>query len=271
MKRIIRYLLLLTPFCIIECGCLHLQKEKDVLFQTSTITALLEGVFEGDITYKEVKRHGDFGIGTFNSLDGEMIGLEGRFYQIKADGLAYPFDDYMKTPFASVTFFEPDKTLLLNRHMDIEQLKQYLDNLLPTKNIFYAIKIEGIFEYIKARSVPCQKKPYPQVSEILKNQPIFEFQDVKGIMLGFRIPWYMKGIIVTDYHFHFITGDKKVGGHILEARLKDVKVEIDYTTELHLVLSKTDEFYKANLGENKPLDINMGVENMGQLSGDKKE
>jgi acetolactate decarboxylase len=130
--RITRYLFIVLLLAITTSisGCLHclhcppsgkdvvylpLPQGKDVLFQVSTIDALLEGIYDGDITCKELKNHGDFGIGTFNGLDGEMIELDGNLYQVRANGVAYPADDSTKVPFAAVTFFEPDKTVLLNK------------------------------------------------------------------------------------------------------------------------------------------------------------
>ena len=234
--KIIRYLLVATSLLIAISGCSRVQENKDVLFQASTMNAILERVYDGEITYKELKQHGDFGIGTFNGLDGELFALEGKFYQIKADGIAYPVDDSMKTPFAVVTFFEPDKSVLLDEASDYKQLQQYLDNLLPKKDIFYAIKIEGAFKYIKARNIPKQNKPYPQFSEVVKNQIIFEFHNVEGTIVGFRSPAYIEGINVPGYHFHFITKDKKTGGHLLECQMQNAKIEIDYTSEFHMVL-----------------------------------
>jgi len=162
--------------------------------------------------------------------------LEGKFYQIKADGIAYPVDDSMKTPFAVVTFFEPDKSVLLDEASDYKELQQYLDNLLPKKDIFYAIKIEGAFKYIKARNIPKQNKPYPPFSEVVKNQLIFEFHNVEGTIVGFRCPAYIERINVPGYHFHFITKDKKTGGHLLECQMQNAKIEIDYTPEFHMIL-----------------------------------
>lgn len=49
------------------------------IFQLSTINALLEGVFDGNMSYGQLKQHGDFGIGTFNGLDGEMIAFDAAF------------------------------------------------------------------------------------------------------------------------------------------------------------------------------------------------
>jgi len=239
MMKIIRYLLVVTSLVIGISGCSCLQENKDVLFQVSTMNAIFKGVYDGEITYGKLKQHGDFGIGTFNGLDGELFALEGKFYRIKADGIAYPVDDSMKTPFAVVTFFEPDKSVLLDEAFDYKQLQQYLDNLFPAKDIFYAIKIEGTFEYVKARNIPMQNKPYPQFSEVVKNQIIFEFHDVEGTMVGFWCPAYLEEINVPGYHFHFITKDKKTGGHLLECRMENVKIEIDYTPEFHVTLSES--------------------------------
>ena len=255
MSRTVSCLLTGIFLIVVVCGCSHLQKNDDVLFQTSTINALLEGVYDGEITFRELGQHGDFGIGTFNGLDGEMIGLDGSFYQVKADGVAYPVDDSMKTPFAVVTFFESDRSVLLDKTVDYKQLEQYLDSLLPTKSIFYAIRITGTFEYIKTRSVPGQKKPYPRLVEVVKNQPTFEFSDVKGIMVGFRCPVYVEGINVPGYHIHFITSDRKSGGHLLECRMEDVKIEIDDTSRFYMVLPESGEFHEVDLTEDKQAEL----------------
>ena len=244
-----RQLLLAITLVILICGRSYAQKNEEVLYQTSTINALLDEVYDGNMTFGELKRHGDLGLGTFNNLDGEMIGLDGTFYQIKADGVAYPVNDSMKTPFAVVTFFESDKTKELDKSVNYEQLKLYLDDILPTENIFYAFKIEGTFEYIKARSVPGQNKPYPPLVEIVKDQPIFEFHDVEGTLVGSWFPGYMKGINVPGYHFHFITEDKKAGGHLLECQTENVKIGIDYTSNSYLALPEDEGFYKAELSK----------------------
>lgn len=284
--RISRYLLMVPLLVIITStsGCLHgshcpyyppqgkdvvcLPQGRDILFQVSTIDALLEGVYDGDITCRELKSHGDFGIGTFNGLDGEMIGLDGNFYQVRADGVAYVADDSAKVPFAAVTFFDSDKTVSLNKDMihdtvhdtdrdiDYKHLEQYLDTLLPTKNIFYAIKITGNYNYIKTRSVPRQNRPYPPLVEAVKHQPTFEFHNVKGTIAGFRCPEYVEGINVPSYHLHFITEDRKAGGHLLECQIQNAWIEIDYTSGFYMALPEGGEFYQADLTKEKQSEPN---------------
>jgi len=216
---------------------------KDIIFQTSTISALNGGDYEGDMTIKELKKYGDFGLGTFNGLDGEMIEVDGKVYQIKADGVSNLVEDSVKTPFSTVTFFDPDRRININKATGCEQLETIIDKFLPTKNIFFAIKIDGSFNFVKTRSVPKQNKPFPALVEVLKKETISEFNNVKGTMVGFRFPSYMREINEPGYHFHFITEDRKFGGHLLECKSKKATVDVDYSYDLFLNLPNTSEFY----------------------------
>ncbi len=254
--KFIRFITFATIFALIICASHQSKANNDVLYQTSTINALLQRVFDGNLTFGELKKHGNFGLGTFNGLNGEMIALDNVFYQIKEDGKVYPVNDATKTPFAVVTFFEADKTFELKNPMPLNELQKHIDNLLPTKNIFHAIKIQGSFKYLKARSVPKQQKPYPAITEIIKTQPIFEFNNAKGTMVGFRTPEYANGINVPGYHFHFLTDDKKAGGHVLECHITNGHVEIDYTSDSYMSLPNNADFYSADLSSEKRVDIN---------------
>ncbi len=254
--RIVQCLLVLFTILGVISGCSVGENDNDVIFQTSTINALLSGVYDGRVTYKELKEHGNFGLGTLDALDGEMIGLGGKFYQIKIDGNAYPINDQSKTPFAVVTFFEKDNGVKLNDSYNYEQLGAYIDDLLPTMNIFYAILIDGTFEYIKARSVPRQTKPYLPLAEVIKDQKIFEFHNVEGTIVAFRSPTFVNGgVNVPGYHMHFITGDRTKGGHLLECQTQSVHIQIDYSERFYMELPDSDEFYNINLEQDKQEEL----------------
>ncbi len=87
---------------------LHAEREHHVLFQASTIGALLEGAYEGDLSFAELAEHGDLGLGTLNRLDGEMIALDGEFFRADVEGRVHPVAPAERTPFAVVTRFEPE-------------------------------------------------------------------------------------------------------------------------------------------------------------------
>jgi acetolactate decarboxylase len=82
------------------------EHEAHVLFQASTIAALLHGAYDKDVTFGELAEHGDLGLGTLNGLDGEMIALDGRFYRADVDGGIHPVPATARTPFAVVAWFQ---------------------------------------------------------------------------------------------------------------------------------------------------------------------
>jgi len=219
------------------------------------MNALLEGVYDSDITVRELAAHGDFGIGTFDGLDGEMIALDGVFYQIWADGKAYRATDSMKTPFAVVTFFRGVNALYPNASLDFHGLTKYLDEMIPTQNIFYALRVDGSFQRVKTRSVRKQQKPYPRLVDALKNQPEFELRNVRGTLVGFRCPAYADGINVPGYHFHFITEDRKAGGHVLELQTDTVTARMEGVHEFHMVLPHNKSFYHSDLTKGKKAEL----------------
>ncbi len=207
------------------------------LFQTSTIDALLSGNYEGDVSFAELEARGDFGLGTFDALDGEMIGLDGVFYQVKADGRAYEVDERAKTPFAVVTFFEPREIRQLAAPMNYAALRAHLDEIVAADSTTcHAVRVDGHFRYVKTRSVPRQRKPYPPLVEAVKHQPTFEFHDVRGSLVGFRFPDYVGGLNVSGYHFHFITEDRSAGGHLLECQMTRGELRVDHESDLNLEL-----------------------------------
>jgi len=161
----------------------------------------------------------------------------------------------VKTPFAVVSFFAPDDTLELDTADSYTQLKRHIDGLLPSQNIFYAIRIEGNFKYIKTRSVPGQQKPYPPLVDVVKEQSIFEFHDIDGTIVGFRSPDYVHGINVPGYHLHFITKDRNAGGHLLECRMQEVTLQIDHINNFFMALPHGGAFYSTDLAQDKKKDV----------------
>jgi len=205
----------------------------ETLTQISTINSLMAGNFDGAFTFGGLKHYGDFGIGTFNSLDGEMIALDGKIFQARVDGNIYPTPDSAKTPFSTVTFFEPDEKFPVTG-FSLEELKKFLNDKINT-NFFYAIRIDGDFNYVKTRSVTSQK-PYPPLVDAVKKQVIFEKKDVRGTLVGIYCPNFMNGLNVPGYHFHFLSDDRSFGGHVLEAKANHATATIDKTPAFNMLL-----------------------------------
>jgi acetolactate decarboxylase len=248
MKKII-------VFLIIFVFLSFRSQDKDVLMQVSTLQALQEGYYDGVVRLNDMKVSGDIGIGTFNALDGELIKLDGVFYQVKADGNIYIVSKDESSPFIMTTSFESDKKIYVENIGSLKEFQDYLVNLLPSKNIIYAFKITVSLKYVKTRSVPKQDKPYPRLVEVVKNQPTFENSNVKGVIVGFWIPDYLKGVNMSGFHFHFITDDKKFGGHLLECNIEKAIINMDYTYGFNMILPEKSGFFNIDLSGDKSNEL----------------
>jgi len=216
------------------------------LFQTSLMSALLSGVYEGTMTYGELHRHGDFGLGTFNDLDGEMVGIDGAFYQLRSDGSARPVQDEQKTPFAVVTFFKPDQQLDITSPLSRPDLEAYVAQATDG-NLFTAVKVTGIFDAMRTRTVQQQQKPFPPLTQAAAQQAIRTFQNAAGVLAGFRTPAYAQGIGVAGFHLHFLTSDRQGGGHALDYVVRSGTVEVATLHDFHVELPQSADFMKATL------------------------
>ena len=215
---------------------LHAEHEPHVLFQASTIGALLEGAYDGDVTFAELAQHGDLGLGTLNALDGEMIAVDGRFYRADLDGAINQVSPSAKTPFAVVVFFTPMAEADLDGTLAQDELLARLDDQVPGGAASWAVRIDGSFEQLRVRSVPRQTPPYRPLTEVVAEQHVFELRDVVGTLLGFRFPEYSEGIEVSGYHLHFISEDRACGGHVLDCRARSVHAWLDLSSDLHVEL-----------------------------------
>jgi len=142
-----------------------------------------------------------------------------------------------RTPFAVVTNFSPAIDAAVAGSLDHEALLAALDELIPPGAVSCAIRIDGRFECVRARSVPRQDPPYRPLTEVVAEQHVFELAAVEGTMLGFRFPAYVEGIEVSGYHLHFISADRTRGGHVLGSRAAgELRVRLDPSSELHVEL-----------------------------------
>lgn len=250
---------------------LHAEREAHVLFQASTIGALLEGAYDGDLSFAELADHGDLGLGTLNGLDGEMIALDGRFYRADVDGRVAEVDAVERTPFAVVTRFEPTVDERVEGPVEHEALLARLDELIPAGTASCAIRLDGRFDLVRARSVPRQRQPYRPLIEVVAEQHVFELRDVTGTMLGFRFPDYVEGIEVSGFHLHFIDEDRSRGGHVLDSRTDGpLRVRLDCSSELHIELPPGVELDDPGIAAatHEALDR---VENAGDRGRDQSE
>jgi acetolactate decarboxylase len=212
------------------------EREPHVIFQTATLDALFEGRFDGDLTIAELAQHGDLGLGTLNGLDGELVVVDGRFLRADLDGRLHEVAPDARTPFAVVTAFSPDVEFTLDGPLEHDELLAELDRRGVPGAPVQAVRIDGRFDVVHARSVPRHEPPYPSLSAIAHEQHVFDLHDIEGTIVGFRFPTYAQGIEVPGFHLHVADAARRRGGHVLACRAHGVTVRMEGARELHVEL-----------------------------------
>ncbi len=218
------------------------------LFQVSTLNDLMLGDYNGTCSVKELLKHGDTGIGTYDGLDGEAIILNGKAYDGRANGVVSEMSDNDSLPFTTVAFFDESVKEEKVTFESIEDFKEKLAAELPSTNFFYMIKMHGKFN-VRVRSCFKQEKPYEPLFKVAKDQREFEYHDIEGYVVGVYCPNYVEGMNLPGWHIHFISEDLTKGGHILKLSGEKVSYKLNKLTGWDLVLPETKEFSTFNLKE----------------------
>ena len=232
----------------------YLQVSHSTLYQVSTATALVEGIYQGAVRVRTLREHGDLGLGTFENLDGEMVIVDGRFFQARSDGSVAEVDDNVLAPFAVITRFAPDPAIVMQQCPDLSHLLAQFDQLRHSDNFFFALRVEGHFSYVRTRAM-CRTEEGVPLIQAAAVQPEFEFHDVLGTLVGFWTPEYAKTLNVPGYHLHFLSADHKSGGHLLECSGLNLRLQIQREGDYRVALPETEDFVKADLRRDPGADL----------------
>lgn len=225
------------------------------IFQVSTITALVEGVYQEAVTVGELQMHGDFGLGTFADLAGEMVVLDGHFYCVPGDGPVRLAADSDPVPYAVVSQFQNDRVETLTEIATYDGLTAKLDELRDSDNRFYAVRIDGVFAKVQTRAV-CRVTPGTSLVEASKLQREFNFENVSGSIVGYWFPGYAHTLSPAGWHLHFIDDAREGGGHLLDVQAAGVVAKSQELDDLHISLPETKEFMSANLTSDPSAALN---------------
>jgi len=215
-------------------------RRADEVFQVSTIAALLEGRYDGDLSIGELLGYGDLGLGTLDGLDGEMLIVDGVAWQGTMDGSLRRIGAEERTPFAVIVPFVAEREAPLpvaaNEALALDPLQRAIDRLIPDPTRIWAIRIEAEVRSITVRSVPRQVPPYPPLVAVTAQEALFALPAGRMTIVGFRFPDALGGIGVPGYHLHAADAARAQGGHVLAVELVAGTIALDPADTLHLEL-----------------------------------
>src|SRR6516162_9198784 len=227
----------------------YLKTPVHTLFQVSTSGALVAGVYSGAVSVESLLQHGDFGLGTFADLDGEMVVLDRHVYQVQGTGRVSEAPPTASAPFAVVTRFSPETDLTIGSITNFTELQKRCDGLRTSGNIFYAFRLDGTFKRIRTRAVS-PPEGGARLIDAAKAQSEFRFTDIAGTLVGLWSPGFSSAFSIAGYHFHFLSEDRQEGGHLLDLESGPLRLRMEALTYFHLALPETESFLKADLSKN---------------------
>ena len=219
-----------------RAGLDHDVSEEHTVVQAGTLEALMAGGYDGDTSLAEILRLGTLGIGTVQALDGELIVVDGHAWSAHADGTVHALAPTVTTPFAVVVPFAPTGSATFDSPLDFDALHDALDALGPEDAPVIAVRIDGDFTDLVLRSVERQTKPYKPLREVVAHQSEWRVERASGTVVGFRFPDATAGVEVPGHHLHFLSDDRKLGGHIISIALERGEMSVDPCHELHVEL-----------------------------------
>jgi acetolactate decarboxylase len=232
----------------------YLKLDGHRLYQISTSSALVEGVYSGAISSRYLLLHGDFGLGTFENLDGEMVIAEGAIYQVHSDGAALRRDDDFLIPFAVITRFQQEELFETGSIANIHDLERACDAHRESENLFYAFRVDGTFERVRARAV-CAVTMGTRLVDAARTEGEFEFSNVEGTLVCFWSPGYSSAFNVPAYHFHFLSKDRSKGGHVLDMCAAKLQVGVQMLCEYDVRLPDHGDFLTTDLSRDPTSDL----------------
>lgn len=217
-----------------------------ILYQYSHFWAVNKGCYDGDLSIAELKAHGNLGLGTFNALNGELVVIDNVFYHC-ANGKARIANDDEKLPWAAVTKFSIENSFKADDIHTLKALENSIVAQFDSANYPVALSIEAHVKNIALGSVPKQTKPYQPIAEIIDSSILINTGELKVNMVGFYAPGFMYPIKSQGIHLHFVDGQRKVGGHVLDVQLMSAKISYQRLHAAQIIFPQHDDYKQLDL------------------------
>ncbi len=216
------------------------------MYQVSTLQALALGYSKTVVNVEKLLKEGDTGLGTFENVDGEMIVLDGHCYRARKDGSVVEVSPAQGVPFSAVARLRRQREFKLENMPDAESIRTRLTQKIEEQfglNSMHVIRIDGTFAKVDARSeAPYRSHHVPLKTILDSNQTAFVFENIKGTLVGVYFPDFMDGINMPGWHLHFISDDRKKGGHVFDVSITEGIVQLDKIARIEIELPKDAAF-----------------------------
>lgn len=214
--------------------------------QFAVLDALLAGVYSQGASVGVVRAAGDTGVGCCEGLGGEVVILDGELYECTSDGPPRLMTDDEFLPFVDVcSLDESTGSALVD--LDLTGLDSAVADRLLSRNLFHAVRVDGVFAHVLTRVTRRQEPPFRPLAEVAAEQIETTTRECAGTLVGFWMPRIYQGVTVAGLHLHFLSEDRSVGGHVLDARVREGRLRMSAFADFSLRLPRDGQFLSTEL------------------------
>jgi acetolactate decarboxylase len=214
--------------------------------QFAVLDALLAGAYESGITAGAVRELGDFGVGCCDHLGGEVVVLDGAVYECTVGAPPDRMRDEQILPFVDVCRFPPTTARRVSE-LDLAAFTARVEDGLASRNLFHAVRVDGLFSAVRVRITPRQEHPFRPLADVTSGQIETQLEAVSGTLIGFWAPTIYQGITVAGLHLHFLADDRSVGGHVLDVTIGEAELRLAAYARFDLRLPTDEQFLRTEL------------------------
>ncbi len=262
MKGNLKKIVALKAFLYVTLAAICLPLSAAKLNLISTNNALWNKLLDSGIQISQITpTKSTLAAGEISGL-GFIMGLNGNFYLANSLGILEKIKTDETVANLTYTDFHPTISFnLSNIGVNEKQIEEGCDNLvtniyskLPSKNLFYAVKITGEFNAVEMTNTERSKPPYENIivwngfhmrKDLVKN--------INGTIIMFLYPQIAGEITNCTADTYFISSDNKIGGRVTGIDLRDGKVEAESFSGFSLTLPETEQYLKQNILYGKSL------------------
>ncbi|WP_353828149.1 acetolactate decarboxylase [Agromyces sp. SYSU T0242] len=214
--------------------------------QFAVLDALLAGAYESGLRVGDACEVGDFGLGCLEALGGEVVIFDAQAIECTLDGPPAVMRRDETLPFAILCRF-PDVPGTEVAGLDLAGFAASVDEALASRNLFHAVRFDGVLSEVRVRVTPRQRPPLPPLEEVTDHQVETVATQVRGTLVGFWTPAIYQGIAVAGLHLHFLSDDRALGGHVLDLAVDAGELRVAAFARFDLHLPTDDRFLRTEL------------------------
>lgn len=222
----------------------------DAVIQYAVLEALLAAAYTTGLPAPDARELGDFGIGCCDGLGGEVVLLDGDLVECTDEAPPRPMEASETLPFFQVCRF-PDVASVDVRGSDLAALTAAIEEHLVSRNLFHAVRIDGVLSTVRIRVPRRRSNPFPTLAEATRDQVETVLEQRAGTLVGFWAPAIYQGIAVAGLHVHFLSDDRKAGGHVLEASVAGAHLRVAAFRRFDLRLPTDEVFLRTPLSHDQ--------------------